>query len=1183
MGNFLEKIDWNKVKKTSLYVMIGVFSMLGVNSILVSYGLESIKSRLIFLGIAVSVITSIIVLNLLITKWKGERLSKVLGGKSSSLSKGKYLDVESLRESFKESIQLLKHSEMGVSVKGAAALYKLPWFLMIGPAAAGKSTILQQSSLTFPKNNDKEIQIKGYGGTRNCDWWFSSEGVFLDTAGRYTTEVEDQKEWFEFLGLLKKYRKKQPLNGIIVAINLEDIVTLNGVSGEKHIKLIRERIDEITKRLGYWLPIHILITKCDKIRGFDSFYKYFSEAERQQVWGVNLSTDGDKLFTIRSSLDQICETLGTLRTHIISVEPDQEQKELVFDFPEQFRIMADLVFKFCRGLLQENPYQETPNFCGFYFTSGLQEGKPFERIDDEGDYQFISSKDDENSVERSRHSCFISELFRNIIIKDQNKAQLNKRKMKLNQTFNKFALGGLSIFSVFYILHLSMGYKLNHRLLNQSELLAKNVLNYESDYGDLVISQGKLYNHMYDLVNIDNHVPWIRRLGLISAKNNIKTLRTILNSSLGDTLGGQLEDASESQLREVSEMWQNCSLEDKEYLREKYYKALELYLLARYPEEKVKKDATHLIYEFWKKWLIDNKKLSSNTILKNEWLVGLAEEYVDQNIAKRSDSINYISDSSISLIKKARHDLSILNYDPSEYYTMLKTRIESKHSYLTLYDLIDSSSNHILENSSTISPFYMVETWKESILPELETLLDSLETSDWVLDSNLNIDSNLRKISNEKSSEIKQYIRAKYFESFQREWVKFITRVKVKPFLDLNEATMNIGILASGHGPISSLMIKVKNEFIALETYVGRSLGDTVAEKGTILESIKIFTESSEDVKETLTFKAYLTTLARLQSEYERVWLSPDRSRDVQDYARKMLSNVSTNNTELLTSSTFTHLIAKRIPNKDVQVAMHSLMSSPLQESWRAMLNEAVNGLQGGWESKVVSVYNKSLRNKYPFSVNDNDASLYDLSHFFHPKKGILWGFVNSSLSSFIKDEGSHWVTRKWMNVGPDFSDEFLSYLSSAKMISNSLFKDGMSEPEFSFQIYPMSAPNLSEYSLFVAGNTFRYRNEPQEWVRFKWPGEEMVEMAWVKAKSVNSGKAGNINCDGVWGFFRLLEKAYITNDSYGLSYKAKWKLSTSDGEVMPVNIKIKPERTSDAFKSLLFTRSPLPDDILLG
>ncbi|MEJ1267707.1 hypothetical protein WDV93_11565 [Pantoea ananatis] len=44
--------------------------------------------------------------------------------------------------------------------------------------------------------------LRGIGGTRNCDWWFTNEAVLLDAAGRYTTQESQQErdagEWHQF-------------------------------------------------------------------------------------------------------------------------------------------------------------------------------------------------------------------------------------------------------------------------------------------------------------------------------------------------------------------------------------------------------------------------------------------------------------------------------------------------------------------------------------------------------------------------------------------------------------------------------------------------------------------------------------------------------------------------------------------------------------------------------------------------------------------------------------------------------------------------------------------------------------------------------------------------------------------------------------------------------------------------
>ena len=54
--------------------------------------------------------------------------------------------------------------------------------------------------------------------------------VLIVTAGRYFTGDSNgggYLGWFAFLDLLKKNRPRQPVNGVLVAISLEDLMTLD--------------------------------------------------------------------------------------------------------------------------------------------------------------------------------------------------------------------------------------------------------------------------------------------------------------------------------------------------------------------------------------------------------------------------------------------------------------------------------------------------------------------------------------------------------------------------------------------------------------------------------------------------------------------------------------------------------------------------------------------------------------------------------------------------------------------------------------------------------------------------------------------------------------------------------------------------------------------------------------------
>ena len=53
-------------------------------------------------------------------------------------------------------------------------LYEQPWYAIIGPPGAGKTTALLNAGLSFPLAAEMgQSAVAGVGGTRMCDWWFT--------------------------------------------------------------------------------------------------------------------------------------------------------------------------------------------------------------------------------------------------------------------------------------------------------------------------------------------------------------------------------------------------------------------------------------------------------------------------------------------------------------------------------------------------------------------------------------------------------------------------------------------------------------------------------------------------------------------------------------------------------------------------------------------------------------------------------------------------------------------------------------------------------------------------------------------------------------------------------------------------------------------------------------------------
>ncbi|TDR70277.1 type VI secretion system membrane subunit TssM [Paludibacterium purpuratum] len=334
----------------------------------------------------------------------------------------KRAEVTMLRQRLLAAVETLKTSKLG-KASGRAALYELPWYMIIGHPAAGKSSAILQSGLTFPFSDKHGVQ--GVGGTRNCDWFFSTEGILLDTAGRYATQSEDRVEWLEFLKLLKRHRSRAPVNGILVAVSLPELTQHQSEGFEIYARQVRERIHEITHTFGRQVPIYLVFTKLDLLSGFNQFFQDCAEDERSQVWGATFSAnqgaDFDVATVVNKQFELLAKGLVQAGEERLLHGGSQNARSAHFAFPIEFSNLKAGVVRFVRLLTEEDPYHARPLLRGFYFTSALQEGAP--RIVAAGRikslFGIVGGQGGQGSGSAASYSFFLRNLFREVIFPDQ--------------------------------------------------------------------------------------------------------------------------------------------------------------------------------------------------------------------------------------------------------------------------------------------------------------------------------------------------------------------------------------------------------------------------------------------------------------------------------------------------------------------------------------------------------------------------------------------------------------------------------------------------------------------------------------------------------------------------------------------------------------------------------------------
>ena len=277
-----------------------------------------------------------------------------------------------LTNKWKDGIATLRASSLR---RFGNPVYALPWFMVVGESGVGKTSAITRSRLT--SLNKSISQFEPIVQTLNCDWWFFNRAVVIDTAGRYVSPDgtdEDQAEWERMLELLTKYRMKEGLNGLVLAIDADQLLGDTDAL-ERRGHAVRQRIDQLIRLFDKRFPIFILVTKCDRVFGFEQWAQVLPPDALNQAMGYSGSMEqGDQAEVrfLNNAFSHIAERLKLLRLDM-AVKGVELKPELLL-FPAEFDRLHAGLERFLRACAGNNPYLEQPLLRGLFFSSARQTG-----------------------------------------------------------------------------------------------------------------------------------------------------------------------------------------------------------------------------------------------------------------------------------------------------------------------------------------------------------------------------------------------------------------------------------------------------------------------------------------------------------------------------------------------------------------------------------------------------------------------------------------------------------------------------------------------------------------------------------------------------------------------------------------------------------------------------------------
>lgn len=759
-------------------------------------------------------------------------------------------ELKLIRAGMETAIATIKRSKLGL-VSGAAALYELPWYMIIGNPAAGKSSAITHSGLKFPFG---ETQIvRGIGGTRNCDWFFSTDGILLDTAGRYSVIDEHRAEWFGFLDLLKKCRKKAPINGIIVAVSIAE---LNGADPEFGIKLarsLRKRVHELTERLEVFAPLYIVFTKADLIAGFGDFFGEAEAAERERVWGATMPyrrkvPSRELLAFFDQSFDELCDGLAEMSQANMAHRRGARMAPGVFTFPLEFSAIRTPLRAFIATLFEENRFQFQPVFRGFYFTSALQEGEPVSASSKDIAGRFgLTVPQQASAASEGQQGFFLLGLFRKVIFSDKELVSqyASKRRVQLKYTafFSAVAVLGLCLggWSWSYLgnrqlvsnvqADLDKVVRLQERRLDlQSrlealEILEDRILQMEKYRLDrpLALSMGLYQGELLERKLREEYFSGVREVMLKPVVGNLEALLAEMNTNPEQLETALRVPGSVQTLAAASAMPSVPPLSavpatlpaaPRAYQQaspasvEDAYNALKTYLML---VDKSHAETSHLNDQMTRHW---RGFLESNRgAMPREQMIRSAERLMTFYLDRIGDPSWPRVEAKLALVDQARDNLRrVVRGLPARdrVYADIKARAATRFPPMTVARIVGEQDQALVAGSYALPGTFTRQAWEKFVEGAFRDAANhELQSADWVLKTGAKDDLTLEGSPEQIQKSLVDMYKADYI----KEWRKFVAGVAISELDGFDGALRAMNRLGDPQtSPLAKLLNAVHQE-----------------------------------------------------------------------------------------------------------------------------------------------------------------------------------------------------------------------------------------------------------------------------------------------------------------------------------------------------------------------------------
>lgn len=1071
---------------------------------------------------------------------------------------GQLAEMQGLRDDLLNAIGQLKSS---AKKTGSDALAKLPWYMVIGPAGAGKSELIRRSGLEFPLRDASgdARAVRGVGGTRSFSWWLSEQAVLLDMAGRTlaTAAFDDSGDWVAFLETLRKQRPEKPIHGVVVAVALDQIADHPEARIDSIARGARERIEELIEHLGVVFPVYVMFTRADRVAGFAEYFDALDAAERRAPWGATMPMKRARTQPAEALFDEefglLLGALSQRRIPRMSAMGAPSERARAFAFPLQLERVRGNLRRFMRVLFEPQADAEPPLFRGFYFSSAAQDGEPVDRVLQPAVRSLgLSVRAPEAAPSARAGAWFVRDFFTDVLFPDASLATASRGAQGRLRRGEQIMVGvwGLALLAV-TVLFAGLSCS-NHGVVDRAKRASVEAANRVTDEAALIDNLRTLdaLRAASDEVDrIDRNVPFGRALGAWAGGDVRDPAVHLWMRRTAQYLLRPAARRMEDELRARAAGGSGAFLDD-------YYRFRAWRLLTR-PGDMDPEDADVLAREITRA-LRDRLELGGADAEGRRAypeLVLRQMQFLTRHPRDFAQIVrDYIPEQDRGLVAQMAPIVRD-GWDPAAFYAELVAAAGSELKPLAFEDITGPTT---LMRGGAVPGAYTIEGWTTQVQPRAAWFGRMIAR-----------DAVMADAFGGRPPNLERDLQALYASDVTAKWVGFLEGVTYAAPGSMDLVADQLAQLARGDSPLFKLLRGARDQT------QGLAIAGTPLERiGADFRILREFFEAPGSLGERT--KSWLTEIARklpggggtpstLRESLDAQYLGMLAAAQ-QDIAKlgpgaplaalvALLRPPADQTNGVFELVTWCQGLGDNYADSSAGPAVADLLRAPVDSARRAVRERGLGPrFAAAWQNEVLQRFRNDLAGRYPFDPTGPDASYDAFAACFAPE-GYFWTFFDQYLAPFLNEDGT-----PRGGDAPPVSEPMVAFVARAHAIRQAFFAEG---PDLQIKFTVSASPPPHDPGVIVrwvafdcGGQSRTYTMGPPREEPLAWPGPDPGAGAALRAQAAPPEDPNRkrkkddpttiavtpVAAEGPWGLFRLLDRAQNVTSTTGRT-SATWVL----------------------------------------